>query len=67
MFFGEEKMKTREDKSTVKLDARIFKTALFYHALENSEHSFFGAWSILLVHIQFTHSEGLKDFVNWYF
>jgi hypothetical protein len=42
----------------------LFKTALFGHMLKKSAHSFFGAWSFLLVHVWFTPSEGPKGFVN---
>ena len=43
-----------------------FNTTLFGHMLKNIAHSFFGAWSLLLVHIRCTPSERSKGFVNWY-
>ena len=52
----------------VKVEFSFLKTTLFGHMLKNkSAHSFVGAWSFLLIHIWFTPSEGLKDFVNWFF
>jgi hypothetical protein len=42
----------------------FLKIALFGHILQNSTHLFYGARSFLLVHIQFTPSEGPKGFVN---
>ena len=52
-----------EDKIMVKLDFDFFQTFLYW-GIKKSTHSLFGAWSFLLVHIWFTHSEGPKDFVN---
>jgi hypothetical protein len=67
-FVEEEKMKTREGKRMVKLKflffSSLFKTAIMGHVLKNPTHSLFGAWSFLLVHIWFTHSEGPKGSVN---
>jgi hypothetical protein len=57
MFFGEEKMRTREDKRIVKLD---FLSKILFLAYI----SLFDAWSFLLVHIRFTPSEGPKGLVN---
>ena len=42
LFFGEEKMKTRENKRMVQL---------FGHMFKNSTHSHFGAWSFHFIHI----------------
>ena len=65
IFWGEEKMKTREDKRMVKI---VFLATLFGHILKNiSARTPFGAWSFLLIDIQFTYSEGPKGFVNWFF
>ena len=50
-FWGEEKMKTREDKIMFKLDFVFITT-------------YFGGVSFLLVHIWFTPSEGPTGFVN---
>ena len=36
----------------------IPKTILFEHISKKSTHPLLGAWSILLVHIRFTPSEG---------
>ena len=56
---GEGKIKTREDKRMVKL------TSFFQGVyLKISIHILFGAWSSLLVHIQFASSEGPKGFVK---
>jgi hypothetical protein len=55
-FFGEAKMKTREDKRMVKLGFySIF--SFCGHILEKPTHSLCGAQSFLLVHIRFTPSE----------
>ena len=56
-------MKTREDKIMVKLEKKTFKSNLFGHMLKKT-HSLFGAWSFLLVHVQFTPCEWPKRFVN---
>ena len=67
--FGEEKMKTRQNKRMVKLDylfIYLFKTTYFEHILKKSTHSLLGAWSFLLVHIWFKPSEGPKGFVNFF-
>ena len=52
----------------VKLNYYYFFKNLSFWAYINlkkkSTHSFFGAWSFFLVHIQFTSSEGPKSFVN---
>ena len=57
-------MQTREDKRMVKLFSSSFsQTAFFENMLKNLAHSFFGAWSFLLVHIRLTPSEGPKRFV----
>ena len=63
IYIWKEKMKTREDKRMVKLE--FFKTTIFGHILKKWAHSLFGAWSFLLVHIQYTPSENSKGFVNW--
>ena len=66
IFLREEKMKTREAMRMTKLEIfLLFKTALFgYIYWKKSAHSFLGAWLFLLVHIRFTPSEGLNDFIN---
>ena len=67
--FGEEKMKTRQNKRMVKLDylfIYLFKTTYFEHILKKSARSLLGAWSFLLVHIWFKPSEGPKGFVNFF-
>ena len=58
-------MKTRENKRMVKLEL-FSQTALFGHILRKTAHSLFGAWSFLLVHIQFTPSKEPKGFVNYF-
>ena len=63
IFFEEEKMKIREDERTVNLEC--LKTALFGHILKKiGTFTFFGAWSFLLIHIQFTLGERPKSFVD---
>ena len=55
---------------TVKLDFLLFyllQNCPFDHVLKKQAHSFFGAWSFLLVHIRFTPSEGIKGFVSCFF
>ena len=52
-------------KGMVKLD--LFKTALSRRILKKSTHSYFGAWSFILVHIHVTPSEGPKGFLNFIF
>ena len=44
----------------------LLKTALFGHILKKSSHSLLHAWSLLLIHIWLTPSEGPKSFVNWF-
>ena len=58
-----------EDKRMVKLVFFVFfsKVPFLNIYQTKSMHSLFGAWSFLLVHIQFTPNEGPKDFVNWSF
>ena len=51
IFFEEERTKTSKDKRMVKLDFLIF----------------FPSWSFLLIHIQFTRSEDLKNLVDLIF
>ena len=64
-YFWEEKMKTRENKSG---QAKNFQNYPFWTYIEKkSTHSLFGAWSFLLVHIQFTPREKPKGFVIWFF
>ena len=54
-----------EDNTMVKLGFFFLSNCLFWGIyLKKSIHSFFGAWSILLVHIWFIPSEGPKGFVN---
>ena len=59
-------MKTREDKRMVKL---VFFPAKcpFKTYIKKSAHSFFDAWSFLLVLIWFTPSEGPKGFIYYFF
>ena len=40
------------------------KLRLLGAILKKSAHSLFGAWSSLLVHVQFTPSEGPKGFIS---
>ena len=62
IFWGEEKNEgKRRQKNGQTLI--ISKTAFFGHILKKSAQSFFGAWSFLLIHIQFTPGEVPKDFV----
>ena len=56
-------MKARDDQRMAKLEF-YFESALFGHMLKKISTFIFSAWSFLLVHIQFTPSEGPKDFVN---
>jgi hypothetical protein len=59
-------MKTRESKGMVRLE--YFQNCLFWAYIEKkSAHSLFGAWSFLLVHIQFTPSERPIGSVNFFF
>jgi hypothetical protein len=52
MYFGEEKIKTREDKRMVKLDFFVFQNCLFGHIFFKNWHiHFLGVWSFLLVHL----------------
>ena len=50
-------MKTRQDKT------REWSKLTFFHNFQ-STHALFSAWPFLLIHIQFTPSEGPEDFVN---
>ena len=58
-------MKTREDKTMVKLDI-FFKFVFFWHIIRKSAHSLFDAWSFLLIYIWIAPNEVAKHFVNWY-
>lgn len=49
----------RRQKKMIKFDF-FFKIVLFGHILRKLTHSHLGAWSFLLVLIQFTPSEGPK-------
>jgi hypothetical protein len=60
-------VKTIEEKSTVKLFLFFLQSFLFGQIIFFLAHSPFGAWSFLLVHIQFTPSEGPKCFTNCLF
>ena len=62
---NKQKQKVKAEISQVKprLES-IFKSALFGHILKKSAHSFFGAWSFLLIHSRFTPIEGPKNLVN---
>ena len=59
IFMGEENTKTRE-----RPNLELFQTDILGHVLIKPAHSFLGAWSLLLVHIWFTHSEAPEGFVN---
>ena len=61
--FGKEKMKTREWSTFFFF---FFQKCSFWTYIKKQAHSLFGAWSFLLVHFQFTPSEGSKDFDNWF-
>ena len=70
IIYGEEKMKTREDKRMAE-NGRTWYIVIFFenlpflrHIFRKATHSLLGAWSFLLVHIQSTPSEGPKDFIN---
>jgi hypothetical protein len=54
-------MKTREFFNFFNFSSS--ETTFFEHILKKSTHSFFGAWSFLLVHIWFTPSEEPKDII----
>ena len=43
------------------------KTGLFGYILKNQHVQLLGAWSLLLVHIWFTPSQGPKDFKHAFF
>jgi hypothetical protein len=54
-----------EKRMTVKLKlSSSQKLPPFVHISKKSTHSFFSAWSFLLILIQFAPSAGPKDFVN---
>ena len=55
------KEKKHENGQTLTL---FFHTAFFRHIFKKSTRSLFGAWSFLLVHIQFTSSKRPNLFVN---
>jgi hypothetical protein len=61
--------KDDEDKRRQKTDQTwiLFKLLYFGHILKKIAHLLFGAWSLLLLHIWFTPSEGPTDFVDWIF
>ena len=61
--YGEEKMKTREDKRVVKLDFNFQDFPYWTYIFKKISTLLFGAWSFLLVHIQLTPSEEPKDFI----
>ena len=65
-FWGREDEDKRRPKEWSNLIMFSFsKTTFFGHILlKKLAHSLFGAWSLLLVHIQFTPSEGPKGVVN---
>ena len=62
ILFGEEKMKTREDKRMVEFE--FFQNFPFWTYSKKINAFTFGAWSFLVVHIRFTPSERPKGFVN---
>ena len=41
------------------------KISIFWACIKKLAHPLFGAWLVLLVHVQFTPSEGLKNFENY--
>ena len=56
MYFGEEKMKTREWSNL-----KLFQNYPFWTYIKKKlDILFFGVWSFLLVHIQFTLLRGPK-------
>ena len=62
---GDEEMKTRKNKRMVNFEF-FFKTFPFWTFIfVKDQHTFFGAWLFLLVHIRFPPSEGSKGFVNF--
>ena len=62
LFLGEEKMKTRYNERMVKLEFVSQNYPFWAYIKKNSTRSLFGAWSVLLVHVRFTPSEGPKGF-----
>ena len=58
-------LRGKRRQKRVKLDFFFIKIALFGHILEKIAHSLFCAWSFLLIHSQFTPSEGPKGSVTW--
>ena len=61
IFFGKEKTNTREWSNLIYFFQHFPFWIFIYSKIG---HSHFGAWSFLLVHIEFTPSEGPKDFIN---
>jgi hypothetical protein len=58
IFFGEKKMKRREEKRMVVL-AFYFQNCPFWTCIKKINSFAFDAWSFILVHIWFTPSEAL--------
>ena len=48
----------RKEGEKVEKLMKNFKISLFGHMLKKVTEAFFGAWSLLLVHVWFTSSEG---------
>ena len=60
-----ETQEKRREWSNLILFIFFFQKCPFWtYFKKKSAHSLFGAWSLFLVHIRFTPSEGPKDFVN---
>ena len=66
MFYGEERMKSREDKRMIKLYFFFPSKWPLLGICKKISTFTLNAWSFLLVHIRFTPSEGPKDFANWF-
>ena len=60
-------MNTREDKRMVELDFGVFQNCLFVSIYYKINLFFWGECSFLLVHIQFTLSEGPQKLQTGFF
>ena len=58
-------MNTRKDKRIFNFEF-IQNYPFWTYVKIKSAHTFFGAWSFLLIHVWFTPSERPKSFVNWF-
>jgi hypothetical protein len=55
-----------EEEERVKHETKILELSFLGYVKESS-HPLFGAWSLLLVHVWFTHSEGPNGFKHFIF